>query len=64
VIDVTHFVADTEVDPLYFDQPLLAGAGRQDGERDLPCPRRGDAARGKAGIGRLVLFVARAPRGC
>jgi DNA end-binding protein Ku len=55
VIDVTHFVADTEVDPLYFDSPYwLAPDGKMANEtfRVLAEAMRRE---GKAGIGRLVL---------
>jgi DNA end-binding protein Ku len=55
VIDVTHFVADAEVDPLYFDSPYwLAPDGKMANEtfRVLAEAMRRE---GKAGIGRLVL---------
>src|ERR1700730_2516047 len=55
VIDVTHFVADAEVDPLYFDSPYwLAPDGKMANEtfRVLAEAMRRE---GKAGIGRLGL---------
>jgi DNA end-binding protein Ku len=55
VIDVTHFVADTEVDPLYFESPYwLTPDGKMATEtfRVLAEAMRRE---GKAGIGRLVL---------
>jgi DNA end-binding protein Ku len=55
VIDVTHFVADDDVDPLYFDSPYwLAPDGKMANEtfRILAEAMRRE---GKAGIGRLVL---------
>ena len=55
VINVTQFVADTKVDPLYFDSPYwLAPDGKMANEtfRVLVEAMRREA---KAGIGRLVL---------
>jgi DNA end-binding protein Ku len=55
VIDITHFVADSEVDPLYFESPYwLAPDGKMANEtfRVLAEAMRRE---GKAGIGRLVL---------
>jgi DNA end-binding protein Ku len=55
VIDVTHFVADSEIDPLYFDSPYwLAPDGKMATEtfRVIAEALRRE---GKAGIGRLVL---------
>jgi DNA end-binding protein Ku len=55
VIDVTHFVADSEIDPLYFDSPYwLAPDGKMATETFRVIA---EALRrvGKAGIGRLVL---------
>jgi DNA end-binding protein Ku len=55
VIDITHFVAESEVDPLYFESPYwLAPDGKMANEtfRVLAEAMRRE---GKAGIGRLVL---------
>jgi DNA end-binding protein Ku len=55
VIDITHFVADSEVDPLYFESPYwLAPDGKMANEtfRVLAEAMRRE---GKAGIGRLVM---------
>jgi DNA end-binding protein Ku len=55
VIDVTHFVADSEVDPLYFDSPYWLAPDGKIATETFRVIAEALRREGKAGIGKLVL---------
>ena len=55
VIDVTHFVADSEIDPLYFDSPYWLAPDGKIATETFRVVAEALRREGKAGIGRLVL---------
>jgi DNA end-binding protein Ku len=54
VIDVEHFVADEEIDPVYFDHPYYLGP-QEGGEHAYAVVRKALEQSGQVGIGRFVL---------
>jgi DNA end-binding protein Ku len=67
VIDIEHFVAAEEIDPVYYDHPYIVGA-QAGGERAYRVLLAALQRSGKVGIGRFVMrtreqLVALGPRG-
>lgn len=67
VIDVEHFVAADQIDPIYYDRPYLVGA-QEEGERGYRVLMAALQRSERVGIGRVVLrkreqLVALRPRG-
>jgi DNA end-binding protein Ku len=67
VIELEHFVAVEQIDPVYYDKPYVVGA-QEDGERGYRVLLAALERSGKVGIGRFVLrtreqLVALRPRG-
>jgi DNA end-binding protein Ku len=54
VIDVEHFVAGDEIDPVYYDHPYYLGP-QDGGEHAYEVVRKALEASGRVGIGRFVL---------
>ncbi|HEX4467141.1 MAG TPA: Ku protein [Solirubrobacteraceae bacterium] len=66
VIEIEHFVAGEEIDPVYYDHPYILGA-RDEGERPYRVLHDALKRSGRVGIGRFVLrtreqLIALAPR--
>ncbi len=67
VIELEHFVADEQIDPVYYDRPYVVGV-QEGGERAYRVLLAALQKAGKVGIGRFVLrtreqLVALRPRG-